>query len=95
MNELSRHLAARPLTGRAFIDSLQDGREVFFDGERIDVIATHPAFRNSARSLARLYDALHDPAQQPGLTCATDTGNGHMVRCCRWQQISQPAVEAR
>ncbi|KAK48733.1 Pyoverdin chromophore biosynthetic protein pvcC [Caballeronia jiangsuensis] len=81
MNELSRHLAARPLTGRAFIDSLQDGREVFFDGERIDGIATHPAFRNSARSLARLYDALHDPAQQPGLTCATDTGNGGYTHC--------------
>ena len=67
---------ARPLTGRAFIDSLRDGRDVFFNGERIDDVAAHPAFRNSARSMARLYDALHDPAHQSALTCATDTGNG-------------------
>ncbi len=24
-------------------------------------VTEHPAFRNSARSVARLYDALHDP----------------------------------
>ena len=26
-------------------------------------VTEHPAFRNSARSIARLYDALHDPSQ--------------------------------
>jgi len=39
-------------------------------------VTTHPAFRNPARMLARLYDALHDPASQATLTCPTDTGSG-------------------
>lgn len=36
----------------------------------------HPAFRNAAHSIARLYDALHDPKQKDVLTCPTDTGSG-------------------
>lgn len=66
----------RPFTGKAFIDSLDDGRCVYFNGERVARMSIHPAFRNSMRSLARLYDALHEPRQQPVLTCPTDTGNG-------------------
>src|SRR5437867_11179671 len=32
-------------------------------------VTTHPAFRNPARMLARLYDALHEPAMHAVLTC--------------------------
>ena len=39
-------------------------------------VTTHPAFRNSVRSIARLYDALHDPKRHDVLTCPTDTGSG-------------------
>jgi len=65
-----------PLTGAEYLESLRDGREVWIYGERVADVTTHPAFRNSARSVARLYDALHDPAQQAMLTSPTDTGNG-------------------
>ncbi len=51
----------RPLTGQEFLDSLQDEREVWIYGERVKDGTRHPAFRNSARMLARMYDALHDP----------------------------------
>ena len=54
---------------------MRDGREVDL-GERVDDVTTHLAFRNAARSIARLYDALHDPAQQDVLTAPTDTGTG-------------------
>jgi 4-hydroxyphenylacetate 3-monooxygenase len=67
---------ARPFTGQEYLESLRDGREVYIYGERVDDVTTHPAFRNSARSVARLYDALHDPAQKDVLTCPTDTGSG-------------------
>ena len=53
--------AARPFTGAQYLESLRDGREVYVYGERVKDVTTHPAFRNSARSIARLYDALHDP----------------------------------
>lgn len=49
---------------------------MWLDGERVEDVTTHPAFRNSARSVARLYDALHDPARRDVLTTPTDTGNG-------------------
>src|SRR5437660_9132673 len=45
-------------------------------GERVNDVTAHAGFRNSARSIARLYDALHDPAMRDVLTCPTDTGSG-------------------
>ena len=68
--------AARPFTGAEYLESLRDGREVYIYGERVKDVTTHPAFRNAARTIARLYDALHDPKQQDVLTCPTDTGSG-------------------
>ncbi len=67
---------ARPFTGAEFIESLRDGREVYIDGERVCDVTTHPAFKNSVRSIARLYDALHAPAARDVLTAPTDTGSG-------------------
>src|ERR1700744_4976199 len=65
-----------PFTGEEYLESLRDGREVWIYGERIADITAHPAFRNSARSVARLYDALHDPERKAALTSPTDAGNG-------------------
>jgi len=66
----------KPLTGTEYLDSLRDDREVWIYGERVKDVTTHPAFRNSARMTARLYDALHDPEMKEVLTCPTDTGSG-------------------
>ena len=66
----------RPFTGKEYLESLRDGREVYFHGERVTDVTTHPAFRNSARSLAKLYDALHDPKTKDILTAPTNTGSG-------------------
>ena len=66
----------RPFTGAEYIASLRDGREVYIDGERVADVTTHPAFRNAVRSIARLYDAMHDPKTKDSLTCPTDTGSG-------------------
>ena len=66
----------RPFTGQEYIESLRDGREIWIYGQRVADVTTHPAFRNPARMLARLYDALHDPATKDVLTVETDTGSG-------------------
>ena len=66
----------RPFTGKEFLESLRDGRQVYIDGERVKDVTTHTAFRNSVRTLARLYDALHDPKTKDVLTWPTDTGSG-------------------
>ena len=65
----------RPMTGKEFLESLDDGREVWIYGERVGRITEHPAFRNAARMLARLFDALHDPDMKPRLTVKSDAGN--------------------
>ena len=65
-----------PMTGTEYLESLRDDREVYIYGERVKDVTTHPAFRNSARMIARMYDALHDPVTKPLLTSPTDTGNG-------------------
>ena len=63
-----------PITGDDYLESLRDGREVWLYGERVTDVTTHPAYRNSARSIARLYDALHDPAHRDALTAPTERG---------------------
>ena len=67
---------AKPMTGDEYLQSLDDGREVYIYGERVENVLTHPAFRNTARMTARLYDAMHDPAHKDKIMVPTDTGNG-------------------
>ena len=63
----------RPFTGKEYLDSLDDGREVYIYGEQVKNVATHPAFRNAARTIARLYDALHDPGPAVGADLSRPT----------------------
>ncbi|MEU4377656.1 4-hydroxyphenylacetate 3-hydroxylase N-terminal domain-containing protein [Pseudonocardia alni] len=68
-----------PFTGEEYLESLRDGREVYIYGRRVDDVTTHPAFRNTAQSIAQMYDALHADAAPGGpgvITGPTDTGNG-------------------
>jgi len=65
-----------PQTGDEYLESLRDGREVWIYGERVDDVTAHPAFRNSARSIARLYDAFQNPELSGRLLRPTDTGSG-------------------
>ncbi|MGH9202754.1 MAG: 4-hydroxyphenylacetate 3-hydroxylase N-terminal domain-containing protein, partial [Vicinamibacterales bacterium] len=81
----------RPFTGAEFLESLRDGREIWIYGERVKDVTTHPAFRNTTRMIARLYDALHDPARQAVLTTETETGNGGFTH--RFYKASRNAEE--
>jgi 4-hydroxyphenylacetate 3-monooxygenase len=74
--DTTRATTPEPLTGAEYLESLHDGREVYVYGERVADVTSHPAFRNTARSVARLYDALHDPDRRDILTSETDTGSG-------------------
>ena len=69
-----------PYTGKEFLDSLDDGREVWIYGERVKNIAEHPAFRNTARMIARLYDALHRTGRRrKGFSPARPNGAGSPI----------------
>jgi 4-hydroxyphenylacetate 3-monooxygenase len=69
----------RPQTGAEYLESLRDGREVYIYGERVKDVTTHPAFRNTARMTARLFDALHDPKHKDKLLLPTDTDGKGMT----------------
>jgi 4-hydroxyphenylacetate 3-monooxygenase len=47
-------------TGRDYIESLRDGREVWIDGEQVTDVATHPAFAPMVSVRARIYDLAHE-----------------------------------
>ena len=64
----------KPMTGQEYLESLNDGREVWIYGERVKDITRHPAFRNSARMIARVYDAMHDPKTRDIITAPTENG---------------------
>ncbi|GIQ76830.1 4-hydroxyphenylacetate 3-hydroxylase family protein [Bradyrhizobium sp. ma5] len=64
-------------TGAEFLDSIQDGREIYIYGERVKNVTQHPAFRNSARMVARWYDRFHEKKDQIGVL--TDTGSGQLT----------------
>jgi aromatic ring hydroxylase len=61
-------------TGETYLESLRDGRNVYLDGEKVRDVTNHPAFRNSALSVSRMYDALHDPETSAILTGEDEFG---------------------
>ena len=86
----------RPFTGAEFLASLRDGREIYIYGERVKDVTRHPAFRNSAVSIAKLYDALHDPKTKSVLTTETDTGSGgYTHRFFRYARSSDDLIAQR
>lgn len=55
-------------TGQAYIDGLRDGREVWYNGERVDDVTTFTEFAGSIKTIADLYDMQHDPECRDILT---------------------------
>ncbi|MBN3002314.1 hypothetical protein JW897_01055 [Chromobacterium alkanivorans] len=56
------------MTPEEYLASLNDGREVYIYGQKVADVSRHPAFRNSAYSMSRLYEALHHPDSQELMT---------------------------
>ncbi|MEU9063640.1 4-hydroxyphenylacetate 3-hydroxylase N-terminal domain-containing protein [Streptomyces sp. NPDC048430] len=48
-------------TGEQYLESLDDGRKVWFEGELVERIADHPILGQSARLIAEGYDKVYDP----------------------------------
>ena len=74
LNDTQLKVLREPPTGKQFLEKLRDGRVIYFDGKLVKDVTTHPAFATSARSYARMYDTLHDPAKHDVLTFITERG---------------------
>jgi 4-hydroxyphenylacetate 3-monooxygenase len=70
-------------TGAEHIKSLKDGRTVYIDGELVPDVTEHPAFRNSVRSAAMLYDFQARQENIELMTFKLDGSNRRINRA--WQ----------
>ena len=62
------------LSGERYLESLRDGREVWYRGERIKDVTTHPEFAQMAGSIARIYDMQHAPETRDVMTYEQENG---------------------
>ncbi|HEY3847648.1 MAG TPA: 4-hydroxyphenylacetate 3-hydroxylase N-terminal domain-containing protein, partial [Acetobacteraceae bacterium] len=58
-------------TGRAYLESLRDERQVWIDGERVTDVTKDRRFAAAAQTVAELYQMQHDPALTPVMTYAS------------------------
>ena len=70
--------ALGPMTGRRYIESLRDGREVWIDGARVDDVTTHPAFKDMIAELARIYDLQNSEQYRDEMTCIDPATGRHI-----------------
>jgi 4-hydroxyphenylacetate 3-monooxygenase len=62
------------LTGDEFKQSLRDGRVVWYAGERIEDVTTHPATAGGIDRIAELFDLQHDPEHRDVMTYEREDG---------------------
>lgn len=59
-------------TGQEFIAGLNDGREVWYDGNKVGDVTRFREFEASINALASLYDLQHNPDYRSTLTCESE-----------------------
>lgn len=67
-------------TGSDYLRSLNDGRQVFVDGDKVPDVTKHPAFREAARSVAHLYDIAAAPEMRERMTFPSPKTGGPVLR---------------
>lgn len=74
--------ASRLRTGEDFLTGLRNSRRaIYVDGECISSPVDHPAFREGARSLARLFDFAAAPENRELMTYESPDTGGPVWRC--------------
>jgi 4-hydroxyphenylacetate 3-monooxygenase len=67
-------------TGAEYLRSLDDGRQVFLQGERVANVAQHPAFCAAAGALANLYDIAAAPERRERMIFPSPTTGAPVLR---------------
>ncbi|HEY4265634.1 MAG TPA: 4-hydroxyphenylacetate 3-hydroxylase N-terminal domain-containing protein [Micropepsaceae bacterium] len=69
-------------TGAEYLESIrEDGRRIYFEGELVKDVTTHPAFRGAAHSMAGLFDVAADPANAARMTFPSPVTGAPVWRC--------------
>src|SRR5262245_37407809 len=72
MAPLAQDAAVSLRTGRGFLESLRDGREIWLGGERVKDVTAHALLRGAALTIAELYDLQHRPDLRDRLSVLLD-----------------------
>jgi len=67
------------MNGRDYIESLKDGRQVWYDGERVPSVPDHPVLKRCVENRAREYDLHSDPKCRELLNFADDGGERRCI----------------
>lgn len=69
--------------GQQKLDRMRDGRVIMIGAERVEDVTTHPAFKNGAQTIARLYDFKRDPSRRDLMSYEEDGERFslHWLRC--------------
>ncbi|MGG1396818.1 4-hydroxyphenylacetate 3-hydroxylase N-terminal domain-containing protein [Bacillus salipaludis] len=59
-------------TGKEYLQALNDDRTIYINGERVQDVRTHPAFKGITQTIAGLYDLAADESQN--MTYKTEDG---------------------
>ncbi|MFJ5041459.1 4-hydroxyphenylacetate 3-hydroxylase family protein [Streptomyces parvulus] len=84
-----------PRSGQDYLESLRDGRAVWLDGELVKDVTEHPAFRNTARSVAALYDMACEPGRRDILTVRPEGADRSVLRAYHVPRTAAELVERR
>ncbi|MEM7568636.1 MAG: 4-hydroxyphenylacetate 3-hydroxylase N-terminal domain-containing protein [Pseudomonadota bacterium] len=86
----------RPIkNGERHIASLRDNRTVYIDGTEVRDVTTHPAFRNSVASSARMYDLQAQEDNIEAMTFESPTSGGRVSRAWQIPKNHAEMVERR
>ncbi len=66
-------------TGKEYRESLQDGRQVWIDGKRVDDVPNHKAFEPIVNIRARIFDLQQEEETRDFLTYTDEKGNPSAV----------------
>src|ERR1700722_3456716 len=61
-------------TGEQHIASRPAGRGIYRDGERVEGVTVHPAYRGAVASIGRMFDFQSAPEHRELMTFETETG---------------------
>lgn len=67
-------------TGKQFIAGLNDDREVWYNGKKVDKVTEFDEFKPSIAALARLYDLQHESSQRDVMTCESESLGERIAR---------------
>lgn len=81
--------------GKSYLSSLNDGRSIYIDGRKVEDVASDPAFRNAAASVAALYDFQCDPANIEDMTFVSPTTGDAVNRAWELPQTYHALVRRR